>query len=70
MFLFTTDVDSALKEEIKGLHRWFNHVKESTIKYLEKCQIAVMTVVYLLTSILSVDEHKKFLEEKQSSSQV
>ena len=67
VLLFTTDVDSSvetLKGEIKGLHRWFNRVKESTIKCLEKCQIAVMTVVYLLTSILSVDEHKKYLEEK------
>ena len=60
VLLFTTDVDNSvetLKGEIKGLHRWFNCVKESTIKCLEKCRIAVMTVVYLLTSILSVDEH-------------
>ena len=67
VFLFTADVDSSvetLKGEIKGLHRWFNRVKESTTKCLEKCQIAVMTVVYFLTSILSVDEHKKYLEEK------
>ena len=54
----------ALKMEIKGFHRWFNCVKESTIKCLEKCQIAVRIVVYMLTAILSVDEHKKFLEEK------
>ena len=55
----------ALKMEIKGFHRWFNCVKESTIKCLEKCQIiSVMAVVYMLTAILSVDEHKKFLEEK------
>ena len=67
VLLFTTDVNSSvetLKGEIKGLHRWFNRMKESTIKCLEKCRIAVITVVYLLTSILSVDEHKKFLEEK------
>ena len=54
----------ALKMEIKVFHRWFNCVKESTIKCLEKCQIAVRIVVYMLTAILSVDKHKKFLEEK------
>ena len=54
----------ALKLEIKGFHRWFNCVKESTIKCLMKCQIAVMTVVYMLTTILSVDEHKEFLKKQ------
>ena len=43
----------ALKMEIKVFHRWFNCVKVSTITCLEKCQIAVMTVVYMLTAILS-----------------
>ena len=54
----------ALKMEIKGFRRRFNCVKESTIKCLEKCHIAVRIVVYMLTAILSVDEHKRFLEEK------
>ena len=53
-----------LEREIKGLHRRFNSIKELTINCLEKCRIAVTTVVYLLTSILGVGEHKKFLEDK------
>ena len=53
-----------LEREIKGLHRRFNSIKELTIKCLEKCRITVMTVVYLLTSILGVGGHKKFLEDK------
>ena len=53
-----------VEAELKGFHRRFNAIKELTIKCLEKCQIAVMTVVYLLTSIRAVGEHKVFLEEK------
>ena len=45
-------------------HRRFNSIKESTIHSLEKCHIAVVTVVYLLTSVLPVHAHKKFVEEK------
>ena len=55
---------TTLRGEIRGFHRRFNTLKESTIQCLETCHIAVMTVVYMLTSILAVDEHKVFLEEK------
>ena len=53
----------ALQEEIKGFHRSFNSIKESTIKCLEKCRITVVTVVYLLTSALG--ECKGFLKTKR-----
>ena len=57
----------AVQTEIKGLHRRFNSLKKLTIKGLEKCQIAIMTVVYTLTTILTVQEHKSFLKENQKS---
>ena len=57
----------AVRTEIKSLHRRFNSLKELTIQGLERCRIAVMTVVYTLTTILTVQEHKGFLEEKQKS---
>ena len=56
-----------MEAEIKCLHRRFNSLKELTIHGLEKCRVAVMTVVYTLTTILTVQEHKGFLEEKQKS---
>ena len=56
-----------MQAEIKHLHRRFNSLKELTIQGLEKCRVAVMTVVYTLTTILTVQEHKGFLEEKQKS---
>ena len=57
----------AVKTEIKDLHRRFNSLKKLTIKGLEKCQIAITTVVYTLTTILTVQEHKSFLKENQKS---
>ena len=56
-----------VQAEIKRLHRRFNSLKELTIRGLEKSKVAVMTVVYYLTTILTVREHKGFLEEKQKS---
>ena len=38
-----------------------------TVKFLEKFGIAVKTVVFLLTSVFAVGEHKMFLEEKHKS---
>ena len=65
----TTGSSSAvvLQGEIKGFHQRFTSIIESTVECLEKCRIAVAKVVFLLTSILAVGEHKKFLEEKTES---
>ena len=57
----------AVRTEIKGLHKRFTSLKELTIQGLERCRVAVMTVVFTLTTILTVQEHKGFLEEKQKS---
>ena len=56
-----------VRTEIKGLHRRFNSVNELTIQGLERFRVAVITVVYTLTTILTVQEHKGFLEKKQKS---
>ena len=64
-FICSSTTDSSLQREVKGFHRRFNSIKESTIKCLEKCRITVVIVVYLLTSVLGVGEHRKFLEDKQ-----
>ena len=53
-----------VEREIEGFHRRFNAIKDMTIKRLEQCQMAVMVVVYTLTSIIAVGEHKMFLEGK------
>lgn len=55
---------SALEFEIKSFRRRFNSIKDSTIKCLEKCKISVMMVVFMLTSIEDIDQHKTFLEGK------
>ena len=57
----------AVRREVRGFHRQFHHIKKSTIECLESCKIAITTVVFLLTSIHSVDEHKMFLEEKHKA---
>ena len=57
----------AVQTEIKGLHRRFNSMKEKTIQGLERCWIAVSTVFYMLTNILTMPEHQQFLEENQKS---
>ena len=56
-----------MQDEIKGFRRKFNSIQMKTIQCLEKCQIAVKTVVFLLTSLFAVGEHKVFLEEKHKS---
>ena len=48
----------AVQTEIKGLHRRFNSLKELTIQGLERCRVTVVRVVYILTTILTVQEHK------------
>ena len=37
------------------------------IQCLNRCRIAVMTVVYMLTEIRAIDQHKVFLEERHKS---
>ena len=54
-----------VKAEIKGFRKRFKSIKQSTIRCLEKCCIAVMTVAYMLTEIRAVEQHKVFLEKKQ-----
>ena len=56
-----------VQAEIKGLHRRFNSLKELTIQGLEKCRIAVTTVLFMLTNILTMQEHKEYLEKKEES---
>ena len=53
----------ALQQQIKGFHQRFNSMKLATIQCLEKCCIAVVTVVFLLTSALG--GNKAFLEQKR-----
>ena len=56
-----------MQGEIKGFHQRFNSITESTVECLEICRISVVKVVFFLTSILAVGEHKRFLEEKNES---
>ena len=58
---------SEVEDEIKGFRTRFKSLKQSVIQCLERCRIAVMTVVYMLTEIRAVDQHKVFLEEKHKS---
>ena len=67
MYNNTTGNESAvlaLEFEIKSFRRRFNSIKDSTIKCLEKCKISVMMVVFMLTSIEDIDQHKTFLQGK------
>ena len=56
-----------VKIEIDNFEDRFDTMKLSTIKCLEKIQISVMAVVYILTSLSAVymAEHKEFLNEKK-----
>ena len=56
-----------LETQLKGFHRRFKAIKELTINCLEACKIAVVTVVFMLTEIRAVDQHKVFLEEKHKT---
>ena len=58
---------AAVGDEIEGFRRRFKSLKHSVIKCLEKCCIAVMTVVYMLTEIRAVEQHKVFLQERLKS---
>ena len=53
---------SAVEAQIKQLHERFNAMKDLTIQGLQKCCVAVMTVVYILTNIRSQTD-RVFLKE-------
>ena len=53
-----------MKNEIEGLRGKFKSLKDVPIQCLERCCLAVMTVVYMLSEIRLVEQHKVFLEEK------
>ena len=52
---------------IKDFRRRFNALKKMTIDCLEKCKFAVMTVLFILTSIPAVKEHEDFLLPKHKA---
>ena len=58
-----------VKDDIEGFRKRFKSLKLSVIQCLERCRIAVMTVVYMymLMEIRAVEQHKVFLEEKHKS---
>ena len=67
----------AVREKMKGLRRRFRLIRKSTIVCLEKCQIAAMTVLTLLSSIFGfnvrkavLDKHQKHLGEVESKSEL
>ena len=57
----------AVQDQVRGFRRRFKAIKQLTIECLEKCKIAVFTVVFMLTEIRAVDQHKVFLEEKHKT---
>jgi hypothetical protein len=59
----TVPDSSAVEEKINGFHTRFISITESTVECLEICRIAVVRVVFFLTSVLGVGKHKKYLEE-------
>ena len=67
----------AVREKMKGLRQRFASIRKSTIICLEKCQIAAMTVLTLLSSIFGFDvrkvvlyKHQKDLDEVESNSEL
>ena len=62
---------------MKGLRQRFASIRKSTIVCLEKCQVAAMTVLTLLSSIFGFDvrkavlyKHQKDLDEVESNSEL
>ena len=55
----------ALEGRMKGLQQRFRSIRKSTIHCLVKCQVAIVTVVSLVTSILGFDVRKAFQEKRQ-----
>ena len=52
-----------MREKIKGLRQRFASIRKSTIIFLEKCQVAAMTVVTVLSSLFHFDVRKAVLDE-------
>ncbi|CAI8043795.1 hypothetical protein GBAR_LOCUS24302, partial [Geodia barretti] len=57
---------TAVETEIKSLHERFNALKDLAIQGLQKCCIAVLTVVYILTNIRT-HQHRLFLKENHNA---
>ena len=57
--------DTAVREKMKGLRQRFGSIRKSTIVCLEKCQVAAMTVVTVLSSIFGFDVRKAVLDKHQ-----
>ena len=53
----------AVREKMKGLRQRFAPIRKSTIICLEKCQVAAMTVVTVLSSIFHFDVRKAVLDK-------
>jgi hypothetical protein len=60
----TSTAESALQSQVNGFHQRFNTIKTATITSLIAYQITVASMVFWLTSIRALDEHRVFLEEK------
>ena len=53
----------AVREKMKGLRQRFASIRKSMIICLEKCQVAAMTVLTLLSSIFGFDVRKAVLDK-------
>ena len=60
-----TGLVEALEDRMKGLQQRFRSIRKSTILCLVKCQVAIVTVVSLVTSILGFNVRKTFQEKYQ-----
>ena len=49
-----------LEDKMKSLHEKFRSIQKSTIRCLEKCQVAIITVVSLMSTILGFDVRGAF----------
>ena len=58
-----------VRQKMKKFCKRFQSLKLSTIHCLEKCRIAVAMVVFALTSIKVVGEHRLFVKKRQKSLQ-
>ena len=50
----------SLKDKVKRIYEKFRSIRKSTIRCLEKCQVAIITVVSLMSTILGFDVRGAF----------
>ena len=55
----------SLEEKVKSLYEKFRSIRKSTIRSLEKCQVAIITVVSLMSTILGFDVRGAFQKKHQ-----